>query len=893
MRANASEREPALQARWREMDLYAAFLAKRAGGPAFVLHDGPPYSSSGKIHIGHALNKILKDIVVKSKAMAGFYTPFVPGYDTHGLPTEVAALKELKARNNLAPLALRQLCRNFAERSIAGQKQAFQRLGVLADWEHPYVTMDSAFEATQLRLFGRMAANGHIYKGLKPVHWCATCRTALAEAEVEYEDHTSTAAHVAFPIEDTARPDLAGAALLIWTTTPWTLPANLAICVHPELSYVVVQSGERRLVVAEGRLAALRTEVPELAEARIVAGPFSGRSLEGLRYKHAWLDRTSPVITGDHVTLEAGSGLVHTAPGHGHDDYLAGIRHDLGILAPVDDRGIFTADAGELVSGLSLKDGGKAILETLSEAGVLLASGPHDHSYPHCWRCHQPVIFRATEQWFASVAGFRDKALSAIGTVRWQPASGENRIRRMVEGRTDWCISRQRTWGVPIPVLYCTSCRTACMNETTVGHIADKVETEGADAWWIHSASELLPAGTDCASCGGKEFRKESDIMDVWFDSGVTHEAVCRARGLGWPSDMVLEGSDQYRGWFQSSLLTAVATEGRAPYRRVVSHGFALDGQGRKMSKSMGNVVDPDVVIGKVGADVLRLWVSSVDISNDVRIGDLILQQLAEVYRKIRNTARFLLGSLADFDARRHVVPFERMRLIDKMALVRLAEVLTKIRSAYDEVALQGLYQVLQNHCVVDLSSFYLDVTKDRLYASGEDDAARRSVQTVLAHELRALMTLVAPVLSHLAEDIHDHLPPGLRTEASSVFLLDLPDAPREWQVTPAEQAVWDQLHQWRQEAQSLLEQARQAKLIGSSVEAEVTLPALPLPEDELCEIFNVSRIRLGSTVSVRCAGGEKCPRCWKQVETLEGPHGVCQRCHIVLAAPAPAATGG
>ncbi|MBU6429026.1 MAG: isoleucine--tRNA ligase, partial [Cyanobacteria bacterium REEB65] len=635
MRANSAVREPEIQAFWERERIYERILERRAGRPTFILHDGPPYSSSGRIHIGHALNKILKDMVVKHRALSGYYAPFVPGYDTHGLPTEIAALKELKdQKKDLQPLEIRKLCQEFAMRSVESQQRAFPRLGIFGDWHHPYITLQPEFEATQVRVFGQMAAKGHIYKGLKPVYWCTTCVTALAEAEVEYEDHVSPSIYVRFAaLESPAAPIAERIAsgervdFLIWTTTPWTLPANLAIAVHPEIEYTLLEQGGAWIVVAVDRadavIAAAGAPGVRKTDIRIL-----GRELEHSTYRHPFLDRQSPVILGSHVTLETGSGLVHTAPGHGNDDYVVGQAYGLPILAPVDDRGVFTAEAGELVAGQYYAKANPVVLAHLGQLGALWASDSLTHSYPHCWRCHKPIIFRATEQWFASIASFRDQALAAIRQVRWQPAYGELRIANMVEGRTDWCISRQRTWGVPIPVFFCQACNAPLLTPASIEAVAEVFAREGSDAWWQREPAELLPTAARCASCGCQEFRKETDIMDVWFDSGVTHEAVCAARGLGWPVDLYLEGSDQYRGWFQSSLLTAVATRGAAPYRMVIKHGFALDPQGRKMSKSLGNVVEPDQVVAKYGADVLRLWVSSVDYSEDVKIGDVILQQL-------------------------------------------------------------------------------------------------------------------------------------------------------------------------------------------------------------------------------------------------------------------------
>ncbi len=896
MRANSAVREPELQAFWDRERVYEQLLESHRKGPRFLLHDGPPYSSSGKIHIGHALNKILKDMVVKHRALLGYYAPFVPGYDTHGLPTEIAALKELKDQKKaLAPLEIRTLCKEFAQKSISGQHTAFKRLGIFADWEHPYVTMQPEFEATQIRVFGEMAAKGHIYKGLKPVYWCSTCVTALAEAEVEYDDHASPSIYVEFPLIHSDVPQLqerlaAGRSvyLVIWTTTPWTLPANMAIAVHPDFEYTVIETDRGDLVVARERVHAV-TEAATLADARPTDLVFKGKELEHSRYRHAFLDRESPVILAPHVTLESGSGLVHTAPGHGQEDYVAGQLYKLPVFAPLDDRGVFTPEAGELVAGQFYAKANPIVVSRLEELGRLLAADSITHSYPHCWRCHKPIIFRATEQWFASIEGFRQQALDEIRQVHWHPAYGEVRISNMVENRSDWCVSRQRTWGVPIPVFYCQSCDTPLITPETTDRVASVFAQEGSDAWWRRDACDLLPAGTRCGKCGLTDFRKEKDIMDVWFDSGVTHEAVCARRDLGWPADLYLEGSDQYRGWFQSSLLTAVATRGKAPYRMVIKHGFALDPQGRKMSKSLGNVVDPYQVLEKYGADVLRLWVSSVDYTEDVKIGEGILQQLAEVYRKIRNTARFLLANLADYDPRTMAVPDSELREIDRFALHRLQEVTQQVRGFFETYEYNGFYSLIQNYCVVDLSSFYLDVIKDRLYASAEDAPGRRAAQGVLHQILMRLMRLIAPVLSHLAEDIYQHLPFKTEQSPTSVFLLDFPEVEERWR-DPVLADRWARVLELREKVNKALEEARQQKLIGSAVDALVTVPATErpdfstgAPEEVLREALNVSQVEIaGSEISVEPAPGVKCARCWLILPTIgQDPahQELCPRC--------------
>ncbi len=888
MRANAAVREPEIQALWEREAVFEKLVARREGRPRFVLHDGPPYSSSGAIHIGHAMNKILKDIVVKHKALSGFQTPFVVGYDCHGLPTEIAALKELKARKDLTPLELRALSREFALKSVNGQHTAFKRLGVFADWEHPYMTMDPAFEAVQIRVFGQMADKGYIYKGLKPVYWCSTCVTALAEAEVEYADLVSPSIYVAFPLVSAAplaeRLEAGrDVRLAIWTTTPWTLPANLAIAVHPDLEYTVVETARGDLVVAASL-------VDSFLKATKLAGKevglrFKGKALEHAQYRHVFSERQSPVVLGHHVEAES-SGLVHTAPGHGMEDYIVGQAYGLQPFAPLDDRGRFTDAAGEWLVGKSYSEANPVIVAALEERGALLANETLSHSYAHCWRCHKPVIYRATEQWFASVAGFREKALSEIKKVRWHPANGEVRITNMVADRSDWCISRQRSWGVPIPVFYCEGCNAICITPETTAKVAALFEKEGSDAWWKYTAAELLPEGTTCKGCGHGSFRKEKDIMDVWFDSGVTHEAVCAARGLGWPVDLYLEGSDQYRGWFQSSLLTAVATRGEAPYRMVITHGFALDEQRRKMSKSLGNVVDPLDVIKNLGADVLRLWVSSQDYTSDVSISNQMLGQLGEVYRKIRNTARFLLGNLYDFDPARDAVPYDDLLELDRYALHRLQEVVHDVREDFETFHYDPFFHLVQNYCVNDLSGFYLDVTKDRLYASAPTARPRRAAQTVLHHILQALMRLVSPVLSHLAEDIYHFLPASHKGSDPSVFLQDFPEVREGW-LDPELAERWRGILALRAEVNKLLEEARQRKEIGSSSDAAARVPDIGVAAEVLREALNVSQVQLGANqASVAPATDEKCQRCWlilPSVGTDRHHAELCERCVEVV----------
>ena len=908
MKANSVQREPDFQARWDAMGLYGRMQERRAGAPTFMLHDGPPYLSSGQIHLGHALNRVLKDIVIKYKSMNGFRAPFVPGYDCHGLPIENAVLKDVEGgRHAMSVLELRAKCKTFALKNLDGQQARFRRLGILADWEHPYLTMDPDFEARQIGVFGAMAQKGYIYRGLKPVYWCPGCETALAEAEVEYQDgYVSPSIYVKFPLKMTSQAMLARLGrisepvhFVIWTTTPWTLPANLGIAVHPRLKYTLLKTeGHGHLLVA--------TQLVErfLAETNLVGqalDEFVGAEFELMQAQHPFLPRTSLVVLGEHVTADSGTGVVHTAPGHGLEDYEVGKRYQLPVFAPLNAQGVFTDEAGKLVAGLRYNKANPVVIRHLSETGFLLHEGSLRHSYPHCWRCHKPVIYRGTEQWFCSVEGFREQALAEIKRVKWIPATGERRIAKMVADRSDWCISRQRSWGVPIPIFYCEADHEALLTPESIASVQERFAKEGSDSWWRYEASDLLPAGIACGRCGGTRFRKEQDIMDVWFDSGSSHAAVLAGRSdCSWPADVYLEGTDQYRGWFQSSLLTAVASRGHAPYRTVVTHGFTVDEHGRKMSKSIGNVIEPAKVIEQYGADILRLWVASVDYTHDVRVSDANLKQMAEIYRKIRNTARFILSNLHDFDPEQDRVSDAQLASIDRYALHRLQELIMEVGDALEAYEFFRFYQVIQNYCVIDLSSFYFDIQKDTLYAEKANGNLRRSAQTALYDILLVFTRLIAPVLSHLAEDIWQHVPSCGTSRAESVFLVDWPvaDASRMDSVLKGE---WEQVMAWRPELLRSLEEARQAKLIGSSLEAQVHLATSDgerhvhwqtLGAEAIRRIAIVSRVVLSpqpiadETVPIRCvvsvAPGAKCQRCWvwsESVGSCAEHDTLCQRC--------------
>ncbi len=909
MKANSQVREVEIQSKWQASKVYERNLDKRKNGEKFVLHDGPPYLSSSKIHLGHALNKILKDIVTKYKAMHGFYAPYVPGYDSHGLPIETAVVKDVKGgRNALTPLELRIRCREFALKNLQGQETNFKRLGVWGDWAHPYITLDSKFEAAQLRVFGQMAAKGYLYKGLKSVSWCPNCETALAEAEIEYHEHTSEDVYVKFAVDKESKEKLANLSnkkldpakdvfFVIWTTTVWTLPSNLAIAVHPEFEYELLElkSGEI-LIVASSLKDAFLTNAKLSENYKQTIAKLSGKDLEHLQTKHPFFDRPSPIILGDHVTAEAGTGCVHIAPGHGPEDFELGAKYKLGVLSPVDGRGIYTAEAQQF-AGQRYDKAIPQIVELMQSNGSLVHAGKVQHSYPHCWRCKKPLIFRATEQWFASVDGFRKKALEAIDTVKWIPESGRNRIYNMVENRSDWCISRQRAWGVPIPVFYCQSCNHVLMTLESINRVADIFAQEGSDSWWKEEANYFLAKDTKCKKCNSKDFRKETDIMDVWFDSGSTHAAVLDERPelRGTPCEMYLEGSDQHRGWFQSSLLTSVATKGVAPYKVVLTHGFFVDEHGRKMSKSSGNMVEPEAVISQYGADVLRLWVASLNYTDDLPIGKNLLTQIAEIYRKLRNTARYLLGNLYNYTPSTDQVPYTQLKDLDKFILHRLQTVIEDVRVDFDRYEFFKYYQVLQNFCVVDLSSFYFDIVKDRLYTAAPKSESRRAVQTVLAELVKAIALLLAPVTPHLAEDIWSHIPEAIKQSWNldeSVLLNDFPQVKKEF-VDDSKEEFWTDLLALRTVVLKALEQARAARLIGSSLEAQVhisigeekmakkaetiksDLPAFFITSQvELVENNNGSHKQeeevLSSLdendikVAVLKAAGTKCVRCWK-----------------------------
>ncbi|MEG3989366.1 isoleucine--tRNA ligase [Microcoleus sp. S28C3] len=848
MRANATKREPELQQFWTDREIYDR-LSENNPGDIFVLHDGPPYAN-GQLHIGHALNKILKDFINRYQMLRGKKVRYVPGWDCHGLPIELKVLQNMKSeeRLNLTPIELRRKASAFAQQTMEQQRESFQRYGVWGDWEHPYLTLKPEYEAAQIGVFGQMVLKGYIYRGFKPVHWSPSSKTALAEAELEYpEGHTSRSIYVGFHVKKLSKslqqklkrymPSLWAA---IWTTTPWTIPANLAIAVNPELTYAVVEPPANSHIAQQFMLVAVdavdRLSATFNTQLKILA-TFSGKELEGCIYKHPLFDRESPIVAGgDYITADSGTGLVHTAPGHGQEDFIVGKRCGLPVLTPVDENGNFTAEAGQFAGLNVLGNGNAAVIDALAEANCLIKEESYAHSYPYDWRTKKPTIFRATEQWFASVEGFRDEALKAIAGVNWIPAQGENRITAMVSDRSDWCISRQRTWGVPIPVFYDEETNEPLLNEETIAHVQAIFAEKGSDAWWELSIDELLP---ESYRNNGRTYRKGTDTMDVWFDSGSSWAAVAKGRSeLNYPADIYLEGSDQHRGWFQSSLLTSVATNGVAPYKTVLTHGFVLDEKGRKMSKSEGNVVDPAVVIKEYGADVLRLWVSSVDYSADVPLGKNILKQQSDVYRKIRNTAKFLLGNLHDFDPAKDAVAYEELPELDRYMLHRMGEVFAEVQDAFESFQFSRFFQTVQNFCTVDLSNFYLDIAKDRLYISATDTLRRRSCQTVIAIAVENLARAIAPVLCHMAEDIWQYLP--YPTPYKSVFEAGWVQIDAKWH-NPELATRWQYLRQVRGEVNKVLEKARIEKAIGSSLEAKVLVYVPDVEKRQQLQALNPS----------------------------------------------------
>jgi isoleucyl-tRNA synthetase len=911
MKANLPQREPEMLKHWEKLDVYRKIRDAHAGCPIYVLHDGPPYAN-GAIHMGTAINKIIKDIIVKSRSMLGYDAPYVPGWDCHGLPIEIKVEEKLgRKKSEMSRLAIRRECRKYAEKYIEIQRKGFKRLEVFGEWAQPYLTMSYQYEAEIARAFGDCVDKGLVYKGLKPVHWCFSCKTALAEAEVEYEDHTSPSIYVSFPMESDLSdldPALGGRdwSIVIWTTTPWTLPANLAIAFHPEFQYSAVRVGGKGYIVATELLKAV-SEKCGWSELQEVAR-FYGRSLEKRKARHPFINRESLLVLGDYVTLDAGTGCVHTAPGHGYDDYVTGINYGLEILCPVDDSGRF-AKGVEHFGGLDVFKANPKIVNHMRTTGVLLHSEDFSHSYPHCWRCHKPVIFRATPQWFIALDKdrYREKALEAIKKVHWIPSWGEERISNMVRERPDWCISRQRAWGVPIIAFYCSACEEVLLSKRIVNHIASIFMKEGSDAWYAHSARELLPPGTFCSKCGGEDFRQEFDILDVWFDSGSSHLATLGTRkDLPWPSDLYIEGGDQYRGWFQSSLLIAVALKGQAPYRTAITHGWTLDEKGRAMSKSRGIGIDPNDLVKARGAEIARLLVSSVSYVEDIRIFDELLDRLGEAYRKIRNTCRFMLGNLSNqqdiakpyFDPVTDRVPYEEMLEIDRWALARKESLVRKCLKSYEEYQFHQVYNALYNFCIVDLSAFYLDILKDRLYTHATHSLTRRSAQTALWEILDALTRLIAPILPFTSEEVYDAMFEGRSPEsrAISVHVLLFPKhealANDEYLL-----AEWDKLREVREAVLKSLEEVRQAGTIGNSLDARVMIRAagetaelLRRHEADLRYIFIVSQVVIeedpqakdGLQIEVLRAEGNKCDRCWNYSaevgSDLEYP-ALCERC--------------
>jgi isoleucyl-tRNA synthetase len=899
MRGNLPKREPEIQEKWEDMNIYKLVQEKTKDRPMFVLHDGPPYAN-GDIHMGHALNKVLKDFIVRFKSMSGYNAPYVPGWDTHGLPIEQALTNKGVKRKEMSVAEFRKLCEKYALEQIDNQRTQFKRLGVRGDWENPYITLKPAYEAQQIKVFGEMAKKGYIYKGLKPVYWSPTSESALAEAEIEYKDKKSASIYVAFKIKDGKGVLDTDVQMIIWTTTPWTIPANLGISVHPDLTYVVVNVNEQKYLVAEALLETVKNELnwenPEVIQ-RV-----KGKELDTIVATHPIYDRDSLVMLGEHVTTDAGTGCVHTAPGHGEDDFYISQKYGLDVLCPVDDKGVMTAEAPGF-EGLFYDKANKAITEKLEEVGALLKLSYITHSYPHDWRTKKPIIFRATAQWFASIKDFREDLLEAVKETKWVPAWGETRLFNMVRDRGDWCISRQRAWGVPIPVFYGENGESIITDET-IEHVSALFREFGSNVWFEREAKDLLPEGFTHQSSPNGTFTKETDIMDVWFDSGSSHQAVLLERDdLQRPADLYLEGSDQYRGWFNSSLSTAVAVTGKAPYKGVLSHGFALDGEGRKMSKSVGNVVIPEKVMNQYGADILRLWVASVDYQADVRVSDAILKQVAEVYRKIRNTFRFLLGNLSDFNPEKDVIAYSDLREVDQFVLVKLNELVKQVRSNYDNYEFANIYHEINNFCTLDLSSFYFDFAKDILYIEGMNQHDRRCIQTVLYESLLSLTKLVSPILSHTADEVWSFIP---AVQEQNVQLTEMPEV-KNLENSTELLGKWSKFMDLRDDVLKALEEARNEKIIGKSLTAKVTLYAkdetkalLETIHENLQQLFIVSDFEVAGSfaeapeqaiklehaaIVITKAEGETCERCWTvtQVGEVKEHPTLCKRCAEVV----------
>ena len=905
MRAGLPKKEPKMLEDWEQNHVYEQMIKNNEGKPQYILHDGPPYAN-GNIHMGTALNKIIKDIIIRYKNMSGFQAPYVPGYDTHGLPIELKALSSLGDKKaGVSKLELRQICKEFATEHIGVMNEQFKRLGVQGDFENPYLTLRPEFEARQVEIFGEMAKKGYIYKGMKAVYWCPEDRTALAEAEIEYAEDECDSIYVRFKLTDDPNGVLAKhnipldkAWIVIWTTTTWTLPANVATCLNPNLEYAFVKIGDAYHIMAR-ELVESTMKGCHIDEYEVLPETVLGSELELMQYQHPFLDRKGLVILGDHVTLEGGTGCVHTAPGHGVEDFDVCVNHypQVPVVVPVDDAGRLTAEAGEKFAGLKVWDANKVILEHIKESGHLMGVQHITHQYPHCWRCHHPIIFRATEQWFCSIDAFKEDVYKAIDSVHWQPAWGHDRMAGMVRDRSDWCISRQRVWGVPIPVFYCKKCGKYHITDASIKAVSDLFRKEGSDAWYKYDANDILPK-TEVCECGASDWEKDPDIMDVWFDSGSTWSAVCRERPeLRWPVDMYMEGADQFRGWFQSSLLTSVATQGVAPYREVLCHGWVVDAQGKQMHKSAGNGMEPSEIIRDYGADIIRLWVASSDYTVDVRAGKEIFRQLSEAYRKMRNTARFMLGNISDFDPAKDMVDDDQLFEIDHWALEACNKLTATMRDAYEHYDFSRAYHALYNFCVIDMSNFYMDVIKDRLYCA--DDHARRCAQTALYRILVDFTKLLAPILCFTSQEIWSYIP-KLDGMKDYVVFEQMPEAKAA--ADEAFEAKWDRIMAIRDDVKKVLEQARADKVIGSALEAGLTLYCSKevydflnaIPMDELADLFIVSHVDLvegeggvkglveGLGVSAAHAAGNKCLRCWKY-ETTVGEDGLCPRCAKVL----------